>query len=92
MKTTVYIQNHEHLRRKTGISWKKHMHNKVSQAYHLREFCDGGNSHPNATLKKIKCHVSVDQQYHSKLELLLSHLFPNETPKLERTATTTANT
>jgi hypothetical protein len=86
--TTVHIYNHEHLRRKTGISWKKHMHNKTSQAYHLREFCGGGNSEPNATLHNIKCHVSVNQQHH--VQLKPSHLFPKETPDIKSTATMTA--
>ncbi len=29
--------------------------NKASQAYRLREFCRGGNSEPNDTLKNVKC-------------------------------------
>jgi hypothetical protein len=72
MKTTVHIDDRKHLQRKTGISGKKHMDNKASQAYHLREFCGGGNSHPNTTLKDIKCHVSVDQRCLSQLEPLIS--------------------
>ena len=88
MKTTVHIDDRKHLQRKTGISGKKHMDSKASQAYHLREFCGGGNSHPNTTLKNIECHVSVDQQYLSQLEPFLSHLFPKKTPKRKRTTTT----
>jgi hypothetical protein len=29
--------------------------NKASRAYHLREFCGGGNSEPDDTLKNVKC-------------------------------------
>ena len=87
---TVHVYNHEHLRRKIGIGWKKHVHNKASQAYHLRKFCCSGNSEPNATLNNTKCHVSVDQQYHVQLKPVLSHLFPKETAELKSTATTTA--
>jgi hypothetical protein len=29
--------------------------NKASRAYHLREFCGGGNNKPNDTLKNAKC-------------------------------------
>jgi hypothetical protein len=29
--------------------------NKASRAYHLRDFCGGGNSEPNNTLKSVEC-------------------------------------
>jgi hypothetical protein len=29
--------------------------NEASRAYHLREFCGGGNNEPNDTLKNVKC-------------------------------------
>ncbi len=29
--------------------------NKASRAYYLREFCGGGNSEPNNTLKNVMC-------------------------------------
>jgi hypothetical protein len=51
-KATVQIQKQEQLRCKTAISKKKRMHNtEASGAYHLREFCGGGNKEPNDTLK-----------------------------------------
>ena len=55
MKTTVHIQNHEHLRRKTEISKKGILlgYNKVT--YRWREFCDSGNNEPNDTLMSVKC-------------------------------------
>ena len=64
MMTTVYVYIHHYLWRKTGISWNKYIHNKPSQAHRLREFCDGGNGEPKATLNNVRCRVSVDQQYH----------------------------
>jgi hypothetical protein len=29
--------------------------NEASRAYHLREFCGGGNSEPNDALKNVEC-------------------------------------
>ena len=66
------------------------MHNEDNQAYRLREFGGDGNSEPNATLNNIKCHVSVDQQYHVQLKQILSHLFPKETPEIKGTGTISA--
>ena len=45
------------IRNSYGVKQDKRneMHNKASQTYCLREFCDGGNSEPNDTLKNIKC-------------------------------------
>jgi hypothetical protein len=58
-KTTVHIQKKEQLRCKMVMSKETpHVHNMynniASRAYHLREFCGGGNGEPNDTLKNIK--------------------------------------
>lgn len=50
-KSTAQIQIQEQLRCKTAMS-KKYMYStEASGAYHLREFCGGGNNEPNETLK-----------------------------------------
>jgi hypothetical protein len=54
MKTTVQIQNHEHLRCETEISILLG-YNKASQTYRWRELCDSGNNEPNDTLMNVKC-------------------------------------
>ena len=36
--------------------------NKDSQAYHLREFCGGGNYEPNNTLKNVKCGKTTESR------------------------------
>jgi hypothetical protein len=36
--------------------------NKASQAYHLWEFCGGGNGEPNDTLKNAECSETTTSQ------------------------------
>ncbi len=64
-KTTVYIQKQEQLGCKTAISKKCLQNTEASGAYHLREFCGGGNKEPNDTLKTSN---AVSQQHHSRQE------------------------
>jgi len=89
MKTTVHIQNHEHLRCKTEISKISILlgNNKASQTYCWREFCDSGNNEPNDTLVNIKC---INGSLTQPTRNAMPHLFPEEVPELIRTSTTTA--
>jgi hypothetical protein len=38
------------------------MYNKASRAYQLREFCGGGNSEPNDTLKNVEISETTTSQ------------------------------
>ena len=57
------------------------MRNKASQAYRLREFGGDDNSEPNATLNNIKCHASLDQQYHVQLNRFSHTCFQRRRPR-----------
>jgi hypothetical protein len=58
----------------------------------LREFCGGGNSEPNDTLKKVECGETITSRLTTVEPAIpgMPYLLPKETRKMKRTPSTTA--
>jgi hypothetical protein len=63
--------------------------NTASRAYHLREFCGGGNSEPNDTLKNVECSETTTSR---PKEPAMPYLFPKEVRKIKGTPGAPAKT
>jgi hypothetical protein len=58
--------------------------NTVSWAYHLREFCGGGNNEPNDTLKTVESSETTTSR---PTRTAMPHLFPKKVRKVQRIPT-----